>query len=365
MGNTLVCEAVDDKGVSELVNNNLKFTVLLRSVCDLPENHWNPGIDRFLYIGVGEDVGGRELFKTQLKKNVVDPVWNEECHLPAGFPLMFSVLQSDAYGNTEVVSFASFDLADVGADGFNGELPLEADGMLPGGILFLNAKTEDEYPTEPTERTSEFVVSIDNANKQTLGLDVDSIDPEKLFVNRVKRGIIMDKYGNAQPENYIEAGCFIIGVAGADIGSGGCLCIGGRKVGSGSASGSEAMLKILKLNPTQVDLVCRRAMKFRIALTWTVKHSLGAQVPRCQLGNSLVITEVEANGPLEAWNTHNPDQVVEPWDRIVEVDGKAGTVAELEHFLIEAQMLPRVMLTFARMLPKVELKASSEAPASY
>jgi len=222
--------------------------------------------------------------------------------------------------------------------------------MLPGGILLLKAKTEDEYPTE---RTSEVVVSIDNANKQPLGLEVDSIDPEKLFVNRVKKGIIRDKYDEEQPENNIEAGCFIIGVAGADNGSGGCLGVSGCKDGSVPSSGSEAMLKILKQNPTQVDLVCRRAMKFRIALTWTAeKQRLGAQVPRSQLGNSLIITEVEANGPLEAWNTHNPDQAVEPWDRIVEVDGKAGMVADLEHFVREAQNLPRVVLTIARMVPR-------------
>merc|ERR1719507_1398503 len=65
-------------------NDHEKITVLLRSACGLPEANWRPGIDRFLYVGVGEDVGGREIFKTQLKKNVVDPVWNEECHLPAG-----------------------------------------------------------------------------------------------------------------------------------------------------------------------------------------------------------------------------------------------------------------------------------------
>jgi len=100
--------------------NNLKLTVLLMSACGLPQAHWNRKSDRFLAVGVSEDVGGRELFKTQLKKNVVDPVWNEECHLPVGTPLVFSILQSDAKGNTEVVSYASFDLAAVGADGFNG-----------------------------------------------------------------------------------------------------------------------------------------------------------------------------------------------------------------------------------------------------
>jgi len=367
MGNTCdintcdinTCDSVVENTCASVMDSisakdNLKLTVLLRSACGLPETHWNRGSDRFLYVGVGEDVGGQELFKTQLKKNVVDPVWNEECHLPVGTPLVFSILQSDAKGNTEVVSYASFDLAAIGADGFNGELPLEADGMLPGGILMLKAKTEDGYPTQWNE---EVVVSIDNANKKSLGLEVDSIDPEKLFVSRVKKGIIRDKYDEEHPENNIDAGCFIIGVAGADIGSGGCLGVSDCKDGSVPASASEAMLNILKQNPTQVNLVCRRAMKFRIVLTWTAeKQILGAQVPRSQLGNSLVITELEANGPLEACNTRNPEQAVEPWDRIVEVDGKAGMVADLEHFVREAQNLPRVMLTIARMAPKVVFK---------
>jgi len=327
-------------------NKNQKVTVLLRGACGLPDAHWNRGIDRFLYVVVSEDVGGRELFKTQLKKNVVDPVWNEECLLPTGTLLTFTVFQGDSSGSTQVVSFTSFDFAAVGADAFNGELPLEADGMLPGGILQLKVKTDDKYPME---RTSEFVVSIHNAKKTSLGLEVDSIDPEKLFVNHVKQGGVLDKY-DVQLEKKVEAGCFITGVAGADMGSG--LGVGGREVGSGSASGSEAMLKILKQNPTQVDLVCRRVMKFRIALAWTEKQSLGAQVPRCQLGNSLVITEVKANGPLESWNTDNPDQAVEPWDRIVEVDGKAGTVADLERFVKEAQNFPCFMLTIVRMCPR-------------
>lgn len=325
------------------------LTVFVRGTRCLPEADWKPGIDRYLYVGVGEDVGGEEYFRSQLRKNVVDPVWNEECELPAGIPLIFSVLQTDVDGNTEVVSWASLDLVAVGADGFNGELPLKGGGMLPGGILLLKAKTENEYPSE---RTSAFIVSIDNAKKKNLGLELDSLDPEKLFVNCVKKGIIMDKRDEVQPENNVEAGCFIVGVAGDDVIAGGCLT--GHKVASRTASGSEAMLTILKQNPTQIDLVCRRAMKFRIALTLTEKQSLGARVPTAKLGNSLVITEIEANGPLEAWNNENPDQVVEPWDRIVEVNGKAGKVRDLEDFVRAAQCLPRVLLTIARMLPEGE-----------
>jgi len=54
---------------------------------------WFPGADRFLYFGVGADAGGEELFKSQQKKNVLDPAWNEECELPAGRSLKFTVFK--------------------------------------------------------------------------------------------------------------------------------------------------------------------------------------------------------------------------------------------------------------------------------
>jgi len=256
-------------------------------------------------------------------------------------PLKFTLFQADADGKTDIVACATLDLADVGADEFNGELPLEMDGNPTGGVLMLQAKSGDAYPTE---QGSEFTVSIDNPKKKALGLEVDSTDPTKLFVIGVKKNTAMDRYNEEQIENKVEVGCFIVGVTGADV---------------GSASESEAMLKILKKNPKQVDLVCRRAKIFRIPVTLPEKGSVGVEVPKRPLGNSLLVNNVKANGAVEAWNAENPYQKVEQWDRIVAVNGKSGKVAELQKLIKAANKSANIVLTIARISPEV---ASEEAP---
>jgi len=159
----------------------------------------------------------------------------------------------------------------------------------------------------------------------------------------VKKGSVTDRYNEEQTENKVVAGCFIVGLAGADAGSG----------------GSQAMEKILKKNPKQVELVCRRAKMFRIPVTLPVKGDIGVEMPKRPLGNSLLVTKVKANGAVEAWNTDNPDQIVEPWDRIVAVNGKSGKVAELQKLIKAANKSANIVLTVVRMPSEV---ASKEAP---
>jgi len=317
------------------------LTVFVKGAQGLPGVDWFPGTDRFLYFGVGADAGGEELFKSQQKKNVLDPVWNEECELPADMPLKFTVFQADADGKADVVACATLDLADCEETEFNGELPLEMDGNPTGAVLMLQAKSGDAYPTE---QGSEFTVSIDNTKKKALGLEFDNADPTKLFVIGVKKGTVMDRYNAEQTKNKVEGGCFIVGVTAAD---------------AGSASDSQAMEKILKKNPKQVVLVCRRAKMFRIPVTLPEKGDIGVQVPQRPLGNSLVVTKVKANGAVEAWNTENPDQKVEPWDRIVAVNGKSGKVAELQKLIKTAKKSANIVLSVVRIYPDV---ASEEAP---
>jgi len=310
-----------------------KITVCVQSAQNLPGTDWFPGTDRFLYFGVGADVGGEELFKSQQKKNVVDPVWNEECELPSDTPLKFTVFQADADGKADIIGCATLDLPALGATEFNGELPLEMEGNPSGSVLTLKAKSGDTYPTE---QGSEFKVSIDNPKKKALGLEVDNADPAKLFVTGVKKGTTMALFNEEQPENKVDVGCFIMGVTVAED-------------SSGAASGSQAMEKILKKNPKQIDLVCRRARKFRIALPLSEKGDVGVQLPKRPLGNSLLVTAVKANGAVEAWNAENPDQTVEPWDRIVAVNGKSGKAAELHKLIKAAQKSANVVLTMVRV----------------
>jgi len=318
-----------------------KLIVCVKGAQGLPGADWFPGADRFLYFGVGADAGGEELFKSQQKKNVMDPVWNEECELPAGKPLKFTVFQADADGKTDVVACATLDLADAGEAEFNGELPLQIDGNPTGGVLMLKAKSGDAYPTE---QGSQFAASIDNPKKKALGLEVDNTDPAKLFVTGVKKGTAIDIYNAEQTENKVEAGCFIVGVTGVDV---------------GSASESQAMEKILKKNPKQVDLVCRRANTFRISVTLPEKGDIGVELPKRPQGNSLLITNVKANGAVDAWNTENQDQKVEPWDRIVAVNGKPDKVAALQKLIKAAKKSANIVLTIVRISPEM---VSEEAP---
>jgi len=184
-------------------------------------------------------------------------------------------------------------------------------------------------------------------------------------VTGVKKNTVIDIYNGNQPDDKVEPGMFITGVEGPDIGSGGCLgagsgvgsggCLGagGGKSGS-SATPSVAMEKILKKNPKQVDLTCRLAIRFRVALTLAEDKKLGINVPQKAMGNSLIVTSLqEGTSPVSDWNANNPDQTVEPWDRIIAVDGKSGNVADLQKHIKTAQQSGRIILTLVRMAPTV------------
>jgi len=320
-------------GESVEVEQVATIVVCVKSAQSLPSVDWFPGTDRFLYFGVGADAGGEELFKSQLKKNALEPMWNEEFEVPADVPLKFTIFQSDADGKVDQVACATLDLTSADTVEFHGELPLEVNGQATGGILMLKAKAKhgDEYPPE---QSSEYTVSIDNAKKKTLGLEADSTDPAKLYVIGVKKGTIMDRYNEEQIENKVAAGCFIVGVTGADI---------------GSASDSQAMEKILKQNPKQVDLVCRRAKTFRIPVTLPEQGGMGLEVMKKAVGNSLLVKEIHSDGAVGAWNADNPQQTVEPWDRVVAVNGKSGKAADLKKHIKEVKTAADAVLTIVRM----------------
>jgi len=334
-----------------------KIFVLVKGAQGLPEGDWQQGSDRLFYFEVsGGEAGSETLFQSQKKQNVVDPVWNEECELPANLPLKFSVFQEDS-GDSKMVGSATLDLQSASADSFNGELPLEADGSETGGFLSLKARSGDDYGADGS---SEFNVSISNQKKKALGLEVDPMDPEKLYVIGVKKNNVVDNYNKEQDEK-VEAGVFITTVEGETVGSGGCLGAGSGKSGS-AQNASEDMAQKLKKNPKQVDMVCRRAMKFRIALTLEQDKGIGVIVPQKPLGNSLIITGIKDDGPVFTWNSNNPDQRVEEWDRIIAVDGKAGKVADLQKAVKEAQKSARVILTITRPAPNGASADSGEDP---
>jgi len=327
-----------------------KITVLVKGAYGLPEGDWQPGDDRIFTFRVGAEPKGQELFISSQKPNVVDPNWNEECELPANMALTFSIFQEGSDGNPIMVAYAILDLAAAGADSFNGELPLLANGENTGGVLSLKAKSADDYPADVS---GEFNVSIENEKKKALGIEVDGMDPEKLYVTSVKKNSVVDIYNESQPDNKVEPGLFVMGVEGPDADSGGCLGAGSGQP-SAAATPSDAMAKILKNNPKQVDLTCRRAIQFRVVLTLAADKTLGINVPKKAVGNSLIVTSLQdETTPVSDWNTNNPDQTVEPWDRITAVDGKSGKAADLQKHIKTAQQSGLVILTLVRMAPTV------------
>jgi len=117
---------------------------------------------------------------------------------------------------------------------------------------------------------------------------------------------------------------------------------------AGSASDSQAMEKILKTNPKQVDLVCRRANTIRISVTLPEKRDVGVELPKQPRGNLLPITIVKADGAVDACNAENQDQKVEPRDRIVAVNGKSDKVAALQKLMKAAKTSASIFLTIPR-----------------
>ncbi|CAE7309152.1 ML4 [Symbiodinium natans] len=77
----------------------------------------------------------------------------------------------------------------------------------------------------------------------------------------------------------------------------------------------------------------RKAHTFKVVLKYDGR-TLGADLDGTDIGRGLMVKAILEDGLLPDWNRSSPDKGLKPYDKIFEVNGKAGSVEELQERIV-------------------------------
>lgn len=338
------CAAAPKESAEVIPDKDTAVTAVIVNARGLRDADCFPGTDRYFYCTVG--IAGKPgyIHKTRLVKDTLLPTWKEEFVLGApqfssGNDVTLSVLESDADGAGHVVAAATLKSRDFEHDGFNGDLQLELHGERLEAYVRLKLKLYgQDFPPGPLD---EFTVMLDNPSKKPLGIDFDAQDGCTMYVTEIKPGLIAAYNEEADPGRRVQVGDFIVKVNDID--------------------GKARMLVDTLKAENSLELLVRRPVEIFVAVSEDreedgepkthrpakrgggggggcmptcgadeqEKHAhFGMEFPKQLKGTALLITAV-MDGPIEDWNTENPDQAVRSGDRVVAVNGKKGKAETL------------------------------------
>lgn len=279
------------------------------------------------------------MFKTQISRNEVEPIWKEEFRLKETLPtngaLEFAIwhgiysvdpevtlpegTEDRLVGKVRLVT-SRFSLA-----GFNGELELEHCGkdIKEATVHVKIGFVGQAYPLPPPP---EFHITIENPTSKPLGMDLDTQDEHTVYVENVRPLGLVDLYNsNSKPTERLLAGHFITQVNGVQ----------GRA--------SELMEEINKRSVLR--LVVRRPFVFCVAVDKKdKKRETGMNFNRRSYAGSLIINQMW-QGPVMEWNRRHPEKEVHLGDRIVAVNGVKGRASDMAKAM---KSLDRFIMTIVR-----------------
>eukprot|EP00416_Gambierdiscus_australes_P027942 CAMPEP_0171064142 /NCGR_PEP_ID=MMETSP0766_2-20121228/6104_1 /TAXON_ID=439317 /ORGANISM="Gambierdiscus australes, Strain CAWD 149" /LENGTH=347 /DNA_ID=CAMNT_0011520143 /DNA_START=16 /DNA_END=1059 /DNA_ORIENTATION=- len=271
----------------------------------IKSDHWH-------YVTLSSSADAGELFTTTTKKNMLDPVFNEETgvlHFTHGDIFEFNVWEAtDGDTRGKVVAKAVLNSGNYGVYGFIGELELMEDGKHIAAYLRAKVRLDgNEYPCDAMQ---EVHIQLDNPDKKGLGLTVDPEDGSTVLVTRIGNGPVQqhNKDMTAKPHKQMRPGDFIIAA-------------------NGNQGNAKAIIKVMNSGES-VTLVARRPAEFRVPVRLQDSQKLGLKFPPTEDPHSLLVDEIR-KGFITEWNNANPSQQVRRLDRIVSVNGERRKPSEM------------------------------------
>jgi hypothetical protein len=187
---------------------------------------------------------------------------------------------------------------------------------------FFDGRSEADAEREATEAIlsgcgPEFEVSVDRSQGQSLGIEVEHYTDSLLVVMSVQEGLIQE-FNRENQDSALEVDDLIAGANGVtgDVDNILTEC---RKTESLRLAVRRPRVKTKRPNLVEVE--------YMITLDKTQGSRLGIDVNH-EHGRELFIESIE-DGLVRRWNEENPEQKVQPEDRIVEVNGISGEVQKL------------------------------------
>lgn len=164
---------------------------------------------------------------------------------------------------------------------------------------------EDKPPARaPDPVVEEVSVTIAKDGKTSFGLGLDPLGTSGRVLSIEKDGLVWKLNQTAALEAQVKVGDFLVEV-------------------NGKRGEAKAMCEEI-LKATNVQMKVKPALSFTASIDKKTHGKLGVGLDFLQEGNSLLVTEVRP-GPIQDWNTENPDRQVKANDKIVAVNGITGT----------------------------------------
>lgn len=293
------------------------LTLAIVAARGLRSSDWSPGNGTSECYCILKALGRkpRELHRTKVVKDTLQPVWKEEVVVGAAVHdslFEFSIWDDGHVGGSELLGKTILDRSSIGHGGFCGDLLLTDGCNGSDGHLTVKVKTSNGQGY-PATLPHEFTASITKTDGKSWGLDLDYQDQTTLWVNSVKPGAVEAHNLVVPAEEQLRPGDFIVRANGA----------------GGSAEELLAQFK----NETTVAMLVRRPVEI-YAVVEGNGGSLGLEYPEEPSGSCLVIKKV-GEGPIKAWNEAHPepDMQLKVGDRIVAVAGQRGRAKELHDLL--------------------------------
>lgn len=256
----------------------------------------------------------QHLHTTASIDGALDPLWNEEVEVDfaPGETLEFSIweqaLASDGSIKSDQLGRAVLESNEYASLGFNGEARVQ--DTVTGIEAYLQVKVKSagqEYPHGPPRQV---VINLEKLVGKPMGLNIDISSGKMCYVCFVMEDGVFAEYNRtATPEKQLRPGDYITKVNGIE-------------------GNSFGMLECLNRD-NRLEVTIQRPILFTVAISrHDAKTSLGLTLVEKPSGYSAFIMKV-LKGLVMEYNIMHPEQELRAGDRIVAVNGKRGSVAEL------------------------------------
>jgi len=295
----------------EEAKGEAKLTVTIIGARGLRNADWMPGSGKSdCYVVVKSK--DQELYKTQVIKDSLEPVWMEEVKIndwEDGAALEFHLFDKDLV-SSDFLGKVVLEASNFAEKGFNDDIKVEPTGKATTDA-FLKLKIKVQGKELPPTPSPEFKVTIEKGENPSYGMDLDFQDGSRLVITEVKDGPCKKFNENAQPgEPQLQKLDFIMSV-------------------NGVSGAVQDMLSQFRSEP-KVELEVKRGTGYTVLVENKEDKPLGLEFPKKPIGDFLAITGISEGAVMDFNETAKQERKICVGDRIVSVGGERAKAVELQ-----------------------------------
>jgi len=176
-----------------------------------------------------------------------------------------------------------------------------------------------------------FTININREEGVPLGIEFDATDGYSVRLTEIELWGSFAKWNRRRYMEQVMPGDHIVAVNGV----------------RGTASG--ILQRMQRAQELEIEL--HRPATYSIEITKN-PDGLGIETKQAQNSRSLMVSHLVGKGAVKEWNDSNQDKQVRRHDRIVKVNGWAGTVEELTKKVMVGKALGMLGLTLTAAPPR-------------